>query len=244
MVNFKIKGTKLPELKADTVIRVNNYISNRDLKVIDYSDIGNTHKFKDLISFGTEVYKDEVWILAKEQGMLDIGNIKIKILSPQHSAEVQQALFCLGIRWWGEDKPIVEKTHKPYLFVDSNVITYGDSYPEYFKNHKNKEVTLEEILNFKNMKNQTFTITAEQAQSIIDIACGAWKPKLADKWAVNIALKKNVEIDGSFYKEMRLACTEPQHKLFDTIFGAILLLREILSVFFFEVLHCVLSLFI
>ena len=64
-----------------------------------------------------------------------------------------------------------------------------------------------------------FTITAELAQSIIDIACGTWKKQLAEKWANNIVLGNEIEISEEFYKEMRAACTPPQNELFDKIFG-------------------------
>jgi len=69
----------------------------------------------------------------------------------------------------------------------------------------------------KPMKNRT--ITAQQAQSIIDIACKDWKPVLAKHWAVTIVQKGNIEITEEYYKEMRSACTVDQHKLFDEIFG-------------------------
>ena len=63
------------------------------------------------------------------------------------------------------------------------------------------------------------TITHEQAQSIIDIACSNWKKRLAKVWAFNIALKTTIEISDDFYKEMRKACIPDQNKLFDEIFG-------------------------
>ena len=62
-------------------------------------------------------------------------------------------------------------------------------------------------------------ITAEQAQSIIDIACTTWTGRLADKWAKDIVTKKPIEISEEFYQEMRKACTGPQNDLFDQIFG-------------------------
>lgn len=66
---------------------------------------------------------------------------------------------------------------------------------------------------------KSFTITSEQAQSIINIACNAWKKQLAEKWANNIVLGNKIEISEEFYKEMRVACTAPQNELFDKIFG-------------------------
>jgi hypothetical protein len=72
----------------------------------------------------------------------------------------------------------------------------------------------------KNME-KSFTITAEQAQSIINIACTNWKKKLAEKWANDIVLGKDIQISEEFYKEMRAACTSEQNKLFDEIFGKV-----------------------
>jgi hypothetical protein len=68
---------------------------------------------------------------------------------------------------------------------------------------------------------KSFTITAEQAQSIINIACVNWKKQLAEKWANDIVLGNEIKISEEFYKEMRAACTHPQHKLFDGIFGKV-----------------------
>jgi hypothetical protein len=56
-------------------------------------------------------------------------------------------------------------------------------------------------------------------QRIIDVACATWKDKLASKFANNIVLKLDTFISQLFYQEMRSACTEQQHKLFDEIFG-------------------------
>lgn len=63
------------------------------------------------------------------------------------------------------------------------------------------------------------TITSVQAQAIIKIACEGWKNILIEKWAKQIALGEDIEIEESFYKKMRTACTTAQHELFDTIFG-------------------------
>lgn len=64
-----------------------------------------------------------------------------------------------------------------------------------------------------------FYLQPVNAQTIINIACSTWKPKLASMWANNIVLNKSIEISEEFYKEMRNACTVEQHTLFDSIFG-------------------------
>lgn len=63
------------------------------------------------------------------------------------------------------------------------------------------------------------TITPEQAQSIIDIACSTWKGSLSEEWATDIVLKQDITISEEMYKRMRNACTGKQHRLFDEIFG-------------------------
>lgn len=63
------------------------------------------------------------------------------------------------------------------------------------------------------------TIISVQAQSIIKIACDEWQQFLIKEWSKQIALGEDIEIEESFYKKMRTACTLVQHNLFDTIFG-------------------------
>ncbi len=63
------------------------------------------------------------------------------------------------------------------------------------------------------------TITAAQAQEIIDSACKEWKQTLFNKWGKFVVFKDSINISDDFYKEMRKACTGPQHLLFDKIFG-------------------------
>ena len=83
-----------------------------------------------------------------------------------------------------------------------------------------KYVLKENNMNTTNTdKTFPFHLDPHNAQRIIDIACSTWKSKLASMWAHNMVLGKPVEISESFYKEMRSACTNEQHKLFDYIFG-------------------------
>lgn len=62
-------------------------------------------------------------------------------------------------------------------------------------------------------------ITWQQAQRIIDAACHTWKTNLSEKWGSRIVCKLDIEISEEFYREMRSACTDTQHELFDEIFG-------------------------
>lgn len=105
-----------------------------------------------------------------------------------------------------------------YVLADTN--DYKDSNYFMFKLSDIERLWKEQNQN-QNPKQdmKKFTITAELAQSIIDIACNAWKKQLAEKWANNIVLGNEIEISEEFYKEMRAACTPPQNELFDKIFG-------------------------
>ena len=63
------------------------------------------------------------------------------------------------------------------------------------------------------------TIKYSDAQRIVDIACSEWKELLFNSWGKDIVLKKDINIPSENYQNMRGACTEAQHKLFDDIFG-------------------------
>ena len=74
-----------------------------------------------------------------------------------------------------------------------------------------------------NMKKEVsrfpFLLNCKDAQKIINIACDAWKDKLATKWSVAIVLTNNITITELDYKTMRDACNHDQNVLFDEIFG-------------------------
>lgn len=69
-----------------------------------------------------------------------------------------------------------------------------------------------------NEHEDSFEISGEQAQRIIDSACPEWKSKLVSLWAEGILVEKRVVVDKHRYSLMREACTQEQHELFDEIF--------------------------
>lgn len=65
-----------------------------------------------------------------------------------------------------------------------------------------------------------FLLSMRNAISIYDLACTTWKEKLEKIFFNrNTVANNQVVIQYEFYKEMRDACTNEQHKLFDDIFG-------------------------
>ncbi len=82
---------------------------------------------------------------------------------------------------------------------------------EQFKEHILKDTTTTD-------NRFPFQLTEQDAKEIIKVACAGWKEKLVDRWK-NILMNEVYMLSEEEYKEMRKACTEEQHKLFDKIFG-------------------------
>lgn len=148
-IDYKIKGTKLPNLPKGTEYRCIHWNHDTESKL-------SNHAKKDLISFGHTYHKGYIYILYEEYDYF--GTL--------------------------------------YYMTKLNDI---------------EKLTKQEPM--------TKTITYSDAQRIVDIACETWKEILFGKWGKDIVLKKDIEITEEDYQKMRKACTEPQHKLFDQIFG-------------------------
>ena len=98
----------------------------------------------------------------------------------------------------------------------------------YWSNTNNTTLPTQSVKDFLkqiniNMKKEIsrfpFLLNCRDAQKIINIACDAWKDKLATKWSVAIVLNNNITISELGYKTMRDACNHNQNILFDEIFG-------------------------
>jgi hypothetical protein len=83
-----------------------------------------------------------------------------------------------------------------------------------------KDFLVDDLKKERNMDNKfPFKLPKYNALRIIDIACPTWKIKLAKIWGPDIVLNEPIYIEKKFYDEMRKACTQKQHELFDEIFG-------------------------
>lgn len=80
-------------------------------------------------------------------------------------------------------------------------------------------VKLSDIKKLTKTQEPMRTIKYSDAQRIVDSACLEWKELLFNSWGKDIVLKKDINIPSENYQNMRNACTEAQHKLFDEIFG-------------------------
>ena len=106
--------------------------------------------------------------------------------------------------------------------------THTDYYWYNGNNVKTSKVPTQSVKDFLkqiniNMKKEVtrfpFLLNCKDAQKIINIACDAWKDKLATKWSIAIVLTNNITITELDYKTMRDACNHDQNVLFDEIFG-------------------------
>jgi hypothetical protein len=107
----------------------------------------------------------------------------------------------------------VYRVDNKYVYIDDT----GYSGSNYIMVDKENVELVTKIEKNTDMKNRI--LTPKNATRIIEIACSAWKSKLAEKWSVNIVLNSNIVISEEFYTEMRKACTTDQNKVFDEIFG-------------------------
>lgn len=175
-----------------------------------------------------KVFKNNVQLLTLEEWDAIVNTAPIITKLPEYFIVKQDdSKLCKDYIEW------LNKTYKTdwtgsafkYYGYDGNTRnstngTEGDNHLCSFKNSPTL-ITLEEWARLVKCTptDKKYIITSLQAQSIIDIACNGWKAKLADKWAKDIVLNKTIEVLDNFYKEMRKACTKPQHILFDKIFG-------------------------
>ena len=83
-----------------------------------------------------------------------------------------------------------------------------------------KTITVKSYHNNVKKENRfPFELDLEGARKIIDVACEGWKDKLYTKFGKGMILSGTIIIRESFYKEMRDACSEEQHKVLDEVFG-------------------------
>jgi len=127
-------------------------------------------------------------------------------------------------QWCNSNEKLIDRntfTDDTY-FIDYDGIgvpkmVFAPSYPlitfEDFKKYVLKQ-EIEPIIQKKERK-----LSIQNYRRIHKIACPEWKVRLQNKYGKNFAISDEIIVSYDDYKQMRIACTEPQHKLFDEIFG-------------------------
>ena len=76
-----------------------------------------------------------------------IGDTKVYVNGK--SRKIQKKLFSFGYTWPGNDPTKVDCEDKPFLFIHKEgYISYGDDM-NFFKEHKNKEISADKILSLE-----------------------------------------------------------------------------------------------
>lgn len=84
--------------------------------------------------------------MTKEEIKKFLDNTKVYVNGK--SEEIQKKLFSLGYYWFGDKKKEVMLTEQPFLFISRDGIAQSSDMC-YFNNHKNTEITAEQILSLE-----------------------------------------------------------------------------------------------
>lgn len=73
----------------------------------------------------------------------------IKVYVNGKSKEIQEKLFKLGYSWGEYNSYNVIHTKYPFLYIDNNKLLSYDTDMDYFMEHRNREITADEILSLE-----------------------------------------------------------------------------------------------
>jgi hypothetical protein len=236
MKDFKIKGTELPTIPAGT-----------EFRVMDWSD-GNELTSWDklyLVSYGSEQYRGEEWILAEKANYDDDRYYMFKLKDIERLAEKQSELTELPKYWVvkcditnSDWKKVIdylnEKYHQDwdgdcnnhYYGFDGNSSHNGtDTWIALSNFDGNPTVlTIEQFVKLTNKKQETkkqenmIKIKREQLLEIHNIACSTWKSKI-EQLAIKSLFGTEIELTQAQVDEMFKAATSTQLPTLEKIFG-------------------------
>jgi len=112
-------------------------------------------------------------------------NMKFKVNSPEHSKEIQEALFEMGYKWWGQST-VLNFVDNPFLYSeDTGIIAIGQSQDFFERLDTHQEYLVETTKSYK-------LIPVESPKEIITI-----DGKTYDKEAVLKRLAELEEVDNA-----------------------------------------------
>ena len=232
MIDFKIKGTKLPVIPPGTTSRLLDWVD--DVTAVTFSIKEN------FVSFGTKQLAGEEWILAekpsyqfdsyymfklsdierlaKEQGLISTGLpqywvVKCDTSHPDWRKVIDYLNKTYNRHWLGNN-------HDEYYGFDGNIMHNGTNCGSNLLDFENNPtvLTIEEFVSLTNQKTENMvTIKREQLKSIHDIACTAWQEKIK-----NIAKEQpfgEIKLSQSQVDEMFKAAQSHQLPTLEGIFG-------------------------
>ena len=236
MKDFKIKGTELPTIPQGT-----------EFRVVDWSD-GNEFTSwdkPDLISYGSEQYRGEVWILAEKTNYCYDRYYMFKLKDIERLAAEQSELTELPQYWvvkcdttnpdWKKVINYLNENYHQcwdgdcdnhYYGFDGNSSHNGtDTWITLSNFHGNPYIlTIEQFIELTTQKQETkkeetmVTIKREQLLEIHNIACSTWKSKI-EQLAIKSLFGTEIELTQAQVDEMFKAATSTQLPTLEKIFG-------------------------
>jgi len=234
MKDFKIKGTELPTIPQGTEFRVVDWCDGNELTSWDKPD---------LISYGSEQYRGDDWILAEKADYSGDRYYMFKLKDVKRLAAEQSELTELPKYWVvkrDSNNPDWRKVIDYLNNINSGwngeyVIYYGfDGSPghggtngwnhiESFANNPTL-LTIEQFVKLTSKKQETkkeenmVKIKREQLLEIHNIACSTWKSKI-EQLAIRSLFGTEIELTQAQVDEMFKAATSTQLPTLEKIFG-------------------------
>jgi hypothetical protein len=156
-----------------------------------------------------------------------LQNMKIRINNPEHSKEVQECLFKLGYMWNSQLFPTVwraEDADNLFTYKSGKIYCAADTGQEYFVEHNNTEVTLEDLR----------AMLAEQCAGATKVGTVDIRPFSIDTTENQITFQELQELVSTTNIELTFQTNGKVHiydydtdtgKEFDSVEDAVLLLK-------------------
>jgi hypothetical protein len=96
-----------------------------------------------------EYYKSEFFELFVETPQVDFKNMKFRVSSPEHSKEIQEALFEMGYKWFSGGEVVLHTEYNFLYTCDDGFITYRNVERNFKEKIENKEHSLVTTKSYK-----------------------------------------------------------------------------------------------
>lgn len=232
-INFKRKGTKLPDIPKGTPFRCENWYGNDQGMMKSYTEFisygESLHEGKEYILTETPEYEyshyfmiplSEIERLAKEQNMIK-ETVKKLPKSFAIFRDENNPLWKKYIAWLNEKYDHDLNGQLSYYYgITKTSSKYVNLYPN--SDHFDQIITLEEwneIVNGKQEKQNKMEITRKQLKNIHDVACSTWKTRIETEYATRNPWGDTIEFTQKEIVEMFKAADSKQTKVLEAVFG-------------------------
>jgi hypothetical protein len=230
MKDFKIKGTELPTIPAGAEFRVVGWVDGNEFTFWEKPD---------LVSYGSEQYMGEEWILAEKANYSYDRYYMFKLKDIERLVEKQIELTELP-QYWVVQCDIYDSGFKQvidYLNEQYGTSWSGVNHGDYYgfdgnRDHNGTEtwsslsqfennptvLTIDEFIELTNKKENMNKVNKSDLGKIHNVACDTWKSKL-ETYAQRNLFCDSIELSDSEIDEMFAAATSSQVPVLVSILG-------------------------